>query len=414
MKILIVGSGGREHAIVWKIAQSPLAKTIYCAPGNPGTAEFAENTDISDSDIEKLAEFAKAEKVDLTIVGPEVPLSLGIVDRFQEEDLKIFGPNQELAQIESSKAYAKKVMQAAGVPTAAYEEFNNLADLSEYIKNNPGPIVLKADGLAAGKGVFVCQESSEAEDAARKLFQDFDADIVIAEELLSGVEASFIVATDGKRIVPLATSHDYKRIGDQDQGLNTGGMGTVSPTPRLADFSTEQIVDEIIKPVVNELNKSGQKYCGFLYAGLMISESGELNVLEFNARLGDPETQVIMRRLDGDFLEIISALCKESSLPEIKWTNDTALCVVKASAGYPQSSSSGDIISGISQANQKEDIAVFHAGTKLKDNHIVTAGGRVLNITGLGKDLDDAISKTYAACELISFEGEQMRTDIGR
>ncbi len=413
MKVLVVGGGAREHAICWKISQSNKLTKLYVAPGNPGMKEFAECLPIKDSDITALKDFALQEKIDLTIVGPELPLSLGIVDVFENAGLKIFGPSQAAARIEGSKSFAKEIMTAAIVPTATYQEFIELQPLKDYLTANNKPIVLKADGLAAGKGVFVCQTQAEALEAADKLFTDFQAKKVVAEEFLKGVEASFIVAVDGRRIVPMASSHDYKPIFDDNLGPNTGGMGTVSPTPRLSRAQEDEVLVQVIVPVVKELERRGIYYRGFLYAGLMIAEDGTINILEFNARLGDPETQVILRRMDSDFLHLLEILTNGDELPEMKWHDHSAVCVVMASHGYPEKVRTGDSIEGLDKIKDHQDVAVFHAGTSHQDDKLVTAGGRVLSITAIGNDLQTAREKAYQALGKISFQGSQYRKDIG-
>lgn len=414
MKILVIGSGGREHAICWKLNQSEKLTALYAAPGNPGISKFGECVDISVEAVDDLVSFAKKNKIDFTIVGPELPLTLGIVDAFQKAGLKIFGPVKEAAALEGSKSFAKAVMKAAGVPTADYAEFEDLGSLQSYVEKQGAPLVLKADGLAAGKGVFVCLEKMEAEAAARTLFQEFEADKVVVEEYLEGIEASYIVATDGERIVPLASSHDYKRIFDNDQGLNTGGMGTVSPTPRITPEQEAWVLENIMQPVVREMKAMAYSYQGFLYAGLMINPEGEIKVLEFNARLGDPETQVILRRMESDLLEVLLALHDKTELPSLKWNASSAVCVVQAAENYPGTPVKGDEITGIEEAEGNTDTVVFHAGTKLSDGKLLTNGGRVLNITSTGNSLEEAIQNTYTAVDLVKFRGQQFRGDIGK
>ena len=413
MKVLIIGSGGREHAIAWKIKQSDQLTELFVAPGNPGIAAIAECVDIKVDKIDQLLEFAQSKEIDFTIVGPELPLTLGIVDRFQEAGLKVFGPTKAAAELEGSKSFAKEIMQSAAVPTADYQELTSLPDLLEYLKQNPAPIVLKADGLAAGKGVFVCLSDEDAEAAARKLFQDFEAEKVVAEQYLTGVEASFIVATDGENVYSLASSHDYKRINDGDQGPNTGGMGTVSPTPRLSEAQEAVVVDTVIKPVLAEMKKRGSTYQGFLYAGLMISEQGKVNVIEFNARLGDPETQVIMARMQSDFLSFLMDIESGSESVQSDWSNESAVCVVLAAEGYPVNVVKGDEITGINLAEQMPGTIVFQAGTGMQDGKLVTAGGRVLAAVSTGATLEQAIQNTYRASDCIQFRGQQKRRDIG-
>lgn len=417
MNVLIIGSGGREHAIAWKIAQSSKLTKLFCAPGNPGIAEVATLVPLKVDDLKGLVSFVKENNIELTIVGPEYPLSLGIVDAFRKEKLKIFGPTQSAAELESSKAYAKEVMLASGVATAKCEVVEDLESAEKYVQENGVPTVLKADGLAAGKGVFVCMTKEEAHTALETLFKKMKVTRVVIEDYLTGKEASYIVATDGVRIVPLAASNDYKRIFDNDEGPNTGGMGTVSPTPNLAESMESEVVEKVIKPVLRKMHDRGNPFQGFLYAGLMINEKSEINVIEFNARLGDPETQVIMRRLESDLLEIILALVSDEQveLPEVKWSPKHAVCVVQASDGYPGDLKLGDVITGIDAAHEVKDVIVFHAGTALnKEKKVATAGGRVLTITALGNDKEDARAKAYQAADFIQFRGKQFRRDIGK
>ncbi len=417
MKVLVLGSGGREDAICWKLKSSPILTELYCAPGNPGTARYAKNIDIKLTDISAIVDFAKTNKIDLTIVGPELPLTLGVTDAFEAAGLKIFGPNKEAAQMEGSKSFTKDILIKAKVPTAAYEVVYNLEEAQKVLSEWSLPYVLKADGLAAGKGVVVCHTQEQADKGLSFIFDELKADKLVLEQFLSGVEASFIVATDGERIVPMASSHDYKRIFDNDQGPNTGGMGTVSPSPRITKEQEGWVIKNIIEPTLAELRNRGIRYKGFLYAGLMISEDGQINVVEYNARLGDPETQVIMRRAETDLLPVISALSGvenyESCFQQPEWSNQAAVCVVLASRGYPQSSSAGDTISGIEEA-ENDSVRVFHAGTKINDNsNLDSAGGRVLNVTALAESIDMARQKVYQAIQKISFEGMQFRKDIG-
>ena len=415
MKVLVIGSGGREHTICWKLNQSDKVTKLYAAPGNPGISEIAECVSIKVDEIEELVAYAKDNNIEFTVVGPELPLALGIVDRFKEEGLSIFGPTKAAANLEGSKSFAKEIMVAAGVPTADYQEFTELEPLIKFIESKDGKIVLKADGLAAGKGVFVCEDLEYAKNSAKELYNDFNASKVVAEELLDGVEASYIVATDGKRVVPFAASHDYKRIFDNQEGPNTGGMGTVSPTPNLSEEQEKWALENVINPVVREMENRGIPFSGFLYAGLMISKSGDIKVLEFNARLGDPETQVILRRMEGDLFELLYCLAEgKEELPKQTFNRNSAVCVVLASEGYPESPVKGDEIVGIGEANVNETAEVFHAGTALKEGQLVTAGGRVLNVTCFGKDLDEAIKNTYEAVSKIRFRGMQHRNDIGK
>lgn len=417
MKALVIGSGGREHAICWKLRGSAELKELYCAPGNPGTQEVAENIPIGVDDIEGLIKFAEDRRIDLTIVGPEYPLTLGLVDRFRQRGLRIFGPSRAAAQLEASKSFAKDVMKCAGVPTAAYKILEHEQAARAYAKQVGAPLVLKADGLAAGKGVFVCTTEQEIHHAIDVLFNEFKSSKVVAETFLAGKEVSFIVATDGERVVPLPLAHDYKRIGDGDTGLNTGGMGTVCPTPRLQSGEEKKLIALVINPVLEELKKRGCLFCGFLYAGLMVEASGAVHVLEYNARMGDPECQVIMRRLNTDLFKLLYALSadsKDEALPAVSASAQSAVCIVLASDGYPGDVKTGDSIHGVDDAGKISDVVVFHAGTKLhKDHDLMTSGGRVFGVTAIGSTLAAARAGAYRASELIQFRGKQSRRDIG-
>ncbi len=415
MKVLVVGSGGREHAISWKLAQSKHVTEIYNAPGNPGMANVGENLSLAVDDIEGIKGVCIEKGIDLVVVGPEYPLTLGLVDELTKAGIITFGPTKDASRMESSKAYAKEIMHTAGVPTASYKRFSSEQDALAYVEQEGAPIVVKADGLAAGKGVFVCQTQDEAKEGISQVFSALDSAEVVIEEMLSGVEVSYIVATDGTRVVPLATSHDYKRIFDDDQGPNTGGMGTVSPTPRMNAAQEQEVLSRVIEPVLAELRKRNTPFCGFLYAGLMVGSQGEINVIEFNARLGDPETQVILRRLKSDLFDILYPLASGADdIPQTQWISESAVCVTLASKGYPQSSHKGDVITGIETAEANASCVVFHAGTTLNPSgELVTGGGRVLSVTSLGDTLENARLQTYQACELISFDGCQYRGDIG-
>jgi phosphoribosylamine---glycine ligase len=416
MKLLVVGQGGREHALCWKLSQSPQVSKLYCAPGNPGIGRIAENVAIAVDDLEALVEFARSKAIDLTVVGPEYPLSLGLVDCFAAAGLRIFGPSRKAAQLESSKDFAKRVMNSAKVPTARHCTFEDRESALRYVRETGAPLVIKADGLAAGKGVFVCQDLGQAEEALAQVYRELGQSTVVVEECLSGKEASFIVAAAGKIVVPLAASHDYKRIRDFDEGPNTGGMGAVSPTSHLTAQEEAWVVDHVIHPVLSEMERQGAPFCGFLYAGLMIGAAREIKVLEFNVRLGDPETQVILRRMRGDLCELLCHLSDKPAnavVPRAHWSDESAVCVVMASAGYPESSSNGDVISGLEDVSSMKDVEVFHAGTAINsEGKLVTNGGRVLNITACGKDLSDARRKAYRAAEVIQFRGRQFRRDI--
>ncbi len=415
MRVLVIGSGGREHAICWKLRQSKQLTKLFCAPGNPGISEIAECLPLSVGDVAPLVEFAKRERIDLTIVGPELPLSLGIVDAFRAAGLSIFGPTKAAAQLESSKAFTKEILVSVNAPTAAYESFTDVHAAERYALAQGAPIVVKEDGLAAGKGVTVCTSVDEAIASIRAALHAPGSRVVI-EEFLDGVEASFIVATDGTRVVPLVPSHDYKRLLDGQRGPNTGGMGTVSPTTHLTPQQEAFTLERVIHPVLREMERRGTPFSGFLYAGLMLSPRGDVRVLEFNARLGDPETQVILRRLDSDLLPILAGLAagKDLGVEAPRWTDNAAVCVVLAAAGYPEKVRKGDVIEGISFATQVADVVVFHAGTALEaDGRLVTAGGRVLNVTARGKTVEEARRYAYRAADLIQFAGVQRRRDIG-
>jgi len=416
MKILVIGSGGREHTICWKLSQSKKVEKIFCAPGNAGTLEVGENIDISSNDSGALLEFAKKEKIDLTVVGPEDPLVNGIVDIFEKEGLRIFGPNKAAALLEGSKAFSKEVMISAGVPTAKYVELNSLCKVQEKIKEFDKAAV-KADGLAAGKGVLICNSKKEIEDALQKILGDkafgSAGNKVVVEELLEGEEASILAFCDGKNVKMMVSSQDHKRALDGDNGLNTGGMGAYSPAPVVKGME-ERIKVEVMQPMVDEMAKRGASYKGILYAGLMLKENS-YKVLEFNCRFGDPETQCILPRLESDLVEIFEA-CIDGKLNETKveWKKESACCVVMASGGYPEEYAKGKIINGIKDANLIENVTVFHAGTKKENNEVLTNGGRVLGVTGLGNSLKDAIDSAYLGVEKISFEKAQFRKDIGQ
>jgi phosphoribosylamine--glycine ligase len=417
MKVLVVGGGGREHALVWKISQSQRVKEVFCAPGNGGISRRARCVDIAADNLEKLARFARDTKIDLTVVGPEMPLCLGIVDLFQKEGLRIFGPSKAAAQIEGSKAFAKELMQRHGIPAAEYGVFTKQAEAVAYIKKQGVPIVVKADGLAAGKGVFVAATVDEALSALaaimiRRVFGEA-GDRVVIEEKLEGEEASFIAFSDGQSVLPLASSQDHKAIYDNDQGPNTGGMGAYSPAPVVTPQVHERIMKEIMIPTVKAMAAEGLPYCGVLYAGLMIKE-GIPKALEFNCRLGDPETQPIFMRMKGDLIPVMEA-CIDGTLDmkEIAWDPRTAVCVVMASQGYPGPYEKGKPIHGLEKAEMIPEVHCFHAGTKEEKGRYLTAGGRVLGVTGLGKGIKEAREITYQAVKEITWEGVHYRTDIG-
>jgi phosphoribosylamine--glycine ligase len=416
MKVLVIGGGGREHAIVWKLSQSRSVDKIYCCPGNAGIAEIAECINVNQNDFNELLDFVKYEWIDLTIVGPEDPLSKGIVDLFEKEGRKILGPTKAAAQLESSKVFSKELMKSHSIPTAEYRVFTSYLHAEEYIRFKGTPIVIKADGLAAGKGVFIANTMDEAMDALKTIMKDKvfgDAgNKVIVEDCLSGEEASYMVFTDGKTIVPMVSSQDHKRIFDGDKGPNTGGMGAYSPAPVMTEELEKVVIEKIMKPTIRALRSEGINYKGILYAGLMI-DKGIPQVLEFNCRLGDPETQPVLSRLKTDFMEVAMAIAEERlSDIDIEWNKEPAVCVVLSSAGYPGHYRKGDVITGIEEANKMEGVHVFHAGTAFRDDHIVTAGGRVLGVTAVGKDIADAKSRAYEAAGKIHYDGMHCRKDI--
>ena len=418
MKILLIGSGGREHALAWKMARSPRVQKVFVTPGNGGTAnqknEGIENLPISD--LQELADFAKREQIAFTVVGPEAPLAAGIVDVFRNHGLRIFGPTQLAAQLESSKDFSKAFMKRHGIPTADYQTFSNASEAHNYIDQKGAPIVIKADGLAAGKGVVVAMSLPEAHMAVDMMLSDnklgnAGARVVI-EEFLIGEEASFIVLVDGKNVVPLATSQDHKRLHDGDQGPNTGGMGAYSPAPVVTPEIHARAMREVIMPTVLGMKADGIPYTGFLYAGLMISPDGRIKTLEFNCRMGDPETQPIMARLESDLVNALDkAIDGKLDEVELKWDRSIALGVVLAAHQYPDTPRSGDRISGIPAPTN--DQIVFHAGTKLHDGNLLTSGGRVLCVVGLADTVKAAQQKAYSAVEQIHFDGMQYRKDIG-
>ncbi|MCS7203220.1 MAG: phosphoribosylamine--glycine ligase [Thermodesulfovibrio sp.] len=418
MKVLVVGSGGREHTIVWKLAQSKVVDRIYCAPGNAGISEIAECIEVESKDLSALIDFVKYEWIDLTVVGPEEPLAQGIVDLFIKEGRRIVGPTKAAAQIEASKVFAKDFMKRHNIPTADYKIFTSYTHAEDYIRLKGTPIVIKADGLAAGKGVFVVQSFEEAQQALRLIMKEkifgSSGDRVVIEDYLSGTEASYLVFTDGQTIIPMVTSKDHKRLLDNDQGPNTGGMGTYSPNPVITPEVERAILEKIIKPAIKGLKKEGITYKGILYAGLMIVNNKPY-VLEFNCRFGDPETQVILPRLETDIIDIFMAIAEgQLNKINVKWKDEASLCVVLASEGYPGKYKKGLPILGLDRVKSLKDVIVFHAGTKFsEEGNIVTNGGRVLGVTALGKTINEARQKAYSAVEFISFEGMQYRKDIG-
>ncbi|KKI41639.1 MULTISPECIES: phosphoribosylamine--glycine ligase [Hafnia] len=419
MNILIIGNGGREHALAWKAAQSPLADKVYVAPGNAGTAlePALENVDISATDINALLAFAQSHDIGLTIVGPEAPLVIGVVDAFQAAGLKIFGPSQAAAQLEGSKAFTKDFLARHRIPTAQYRNFTDVEPAISYIRSQGAPIVIKADGLAAGKGVIVAMTLEEAEAAVHDMlagnaFGDAGHRIVV-EEFLDGEEASFIVMVDGKNVLPMATSQDHKRVGDGDTGPNTGGMGAYSPAPVVTDEIHQRVMDEVIWPTVHGMAKEGNPYSGFLYAGLMISAQGEPKVIEFNCRFGDPETQPIMLRMKSDLVELCLAGAEgKLNEKESLWDERDALGVVIAAGGYPGNYRTGDVIHGLPSVSA-EDEKVFHAGTQMQGNDVVTHGGRVLCVTALGHGIEQAQKNAYQLAKQVGWKESFYRQDIG-
>ncbi len=417
MNVLIVGGGGREHALAWKIEQSPKVTALFCAPGNPGTAQVATNVDLKADDLDGLLQFALDKSIDLTVVGPEQPLVLGLADRFQEKGLKVFGPSAKAAQLEGSKAFSKNLMEKYNIPTAAYAAFDDPDEARAYLKGK-GPQVVKADGLAAGKGVFVCADEAEAVDAIRQIMNDKifgeSGNRIIIEERMEGQEVSLLAFTDGATVLPMAAAQDHKPAFDGDTGPNTGGMGAYSPAPVFTPELKQQVIDRVMVPVVNGMRADGIPYQGVLYAGLMITADGP-KVLEFNARFGDPETQPIMMRMNSDIVPILEA-CADGTLDacSLEWKPDTAVCVVMASEGYPGSYEKGRLIRGLDQANRLPGVTVFHAGTKQAGDQVVTSGGRVLGVTALGGNVQMAIVKAYQAVGKIQWEGVHYRTDIGQ
>ena len=420
MKLLVIGSGGREHALAWKLLQSPRVEHVFVAPGNGGTATMARSTNVALSDPAALADFVKNEGIALTVVGPEAPLAQGVVDTFRAQGLKIFGPTRAAAQLESSKDFAKAFMVRHQIPTAAYQTFTDPVAAHAYIEAQGAPIVIKADGLAAGKGVVVALTAREAHDAVDAMLGDGSLGAagarVVIEECLLGEEASFIILCDGKNILPLATSQDHKRLQDADQGPNTGGMGAYSPAPVVSAALHARVMREVITPTIEGMKADGIPFTGFLYAGLMIGDGEDstrpIKVLEFNCRLGDPETQPILMRIRSDLLEVFEhGVAGTLNQAAIDWDPRTALGVVMASANYPSTPRLGDAIKGIPEA--QSDCVVFHAGTALKDGALQTSGGRVLCITALADNVRATQQRAYDVVQSINFDGAQYRTDIG-
>lgn len=422
MRVLVVGSGGREHALVWKIARSPMVSKIYCAPGNPGMVSDAECVDIKAIDIPALLAFAREKSIDLAVIGPEAPLTKGIADEFRASGIRTFGPSKAAAEIEGSKVFSKELLAKYGIPTAGFRVFDDPHSAGAYIEELSGgseecPIVVKADGEALGKGVYVCDTRSEALAAVESIMVDKihgkAGDRIVVEERIYGPEASLMVITDGEKIIPMMPVQDHKRAYDGDRGPNTGGMGCYSPVPIIPADLYRQLVDTIIKPSIDAMRAEGRPYTGVLYTGILFTDRGP-QVLEFNARFGDPETQVALPLLQSDLVELILASLNGSlDSVEANWYNGSAVCVVIASGGYPGDYETGKPISGLDEANSLDGVTVFHAGTKFRDGGVVTSGGRVLGVTALGDDFRTAIDRAYAGVKAIHFDGMHYRTDIG-
>jgi len=417
MKVLVVGSGGREHALVWKISQSKRVSKIYAAPGNAGMKDLAELVDIKASNTVELADFAQEENVDLTVVGPEMSLALGIVDEFKRRNLKIFGPSQKATTVESSKAFAKQFMKKNSIPTATYEIFDSSLEAINYIRSAKFPLVVKADGLAAGKGVFICNDIKEAEESIRIIMLENKfgkaGEQVVVEEYLEGTEMSFMAIADGKRALPLITSMDYKKAYEQDKGPNTGGMGAISPAPQIDSQLYDTIMKSIIYPTVEGLKFEGKEFRGTLYAGLMITSLGP-KVLEFNVRFGDPETQALLLRMKSDLVDLLEGAAEGNLFDvPVEWDEKVSGCVVLCSKGYPNKYDTGKRIDGLERAKAM-GVEIFHAGTQLKDDGFYTSGGRVLNICSSAETLQEAMKKIYDAISFVSFENIYFRHDIGR
>lgn len=416
MQVLVIGGGGREHTLVWKLAQSKKVTKLYAAPGNPGMKDLAECVDLDIADLDGLADWAEKHAIDLTVVGPEAPLVAGIVDVFKARGLTIFGPSAKAAEIEGSKIFSKELMEKYGVPTAFFKVCDNLADARAFVEEKGAPIVIKADGLAAGKGVVVAMTKDEALAALDEMMgaHKFGSagNRVVIEEFMEGEEASLLAFTDGKTIVPMLAAQDHKRVNDGDQGPNTGGMGAYCPAPVMTDALKKKTVKEVLRPIVDALAKEGRPYSGCLYAGLMI-KGDSVKVVEFNARFGDPETQVVLPLLKSDLAEIMVACANGTLTPDlVEWSDKAAVCVVMASGGYPASYKKGIPITGLKAANAMDDVVVFHAGTREEDGKILTNGGRVLGVTAVADDIPSAQQKAYDAVDKIHFDGAHYRQDI--
>lgn len=418
MKVLVVGSGGREHAIVWRLKKNSNIEKIYCAPGNAGIGLDAECVPIGAMEFDKLVDFAKKENIDFTIIGMDDPLVGGVVDVFEKEGLRVFGPRKNAAIIEGSKAFSKDLMKKYGIPTAKYESFTDYEEAKKYLDSQEMPIVIKADGLALGKGVLICMTREEAEEGLKEIMLDKKfgsaGNAVVIEEFLQGPEVSVLSFCDGKTVVPMVSAQDHKRALDGDKGLNTGGMGTFSPSVFYTEEMKEECMKTIFQPTVDAMAKEGRPFVGILYFGLMLTKDG-MKVIEYNARFGDPETQVVLPRLKTDLLEIMEA-CVDGKLADmnIEWYDNAAVCVVLASGGYPVEYEKGFEIKGLDEIKKYDNIVVFHAGTAEKDGKLVTNGGRVLGITGIGSDINEAIKTAYEGVEIVDFDKKHFRTDIGR
>ena len=417
MRVLVIGSGGREHALVWKIKQSPKVEKIFCAPGNAGTSEFADNIPIAADDIEGLLQFAMKKEIGLTVVGPEQPLVMGIVDRFEVKGLRIFGPSASAAELEGSKSFSKDIMQKYGLPTAEYKIFTSAESATKYIQAKNCPLVVKADGLAAGKGVLLCRSSREALVAVdtimrQRLFGEA-GDQIVVEEFLEGQEISVLAFSDGQTVLLMDSAQDHKAVYDGDIGPNTGGMGAYSPAPVFTEIMQQKVRDKIMLPMVRAMQQEGRTYKGILYAGLMLTKTGP-QILEFNARFGDPETQPLMVRMETDIIPLFEA-CIDGTLGQcqVNWKNKSSVCVVMTAEGYPSAYQKGEIISGLQNANSTPEVVVFHAGTKEQDGKVLTNGGRVLGVTATGANTESAIQRAYDAVGKVNWRGVHYRKDIG-
>ena len=417
MRVLVIGSGGREHALVWKIKQSPKVEKIFCAPGNAGTSEFADNIPIAADDIEGLLQFAMKKEIGLTVVGPEQPLVMGIVDRFEVKGLRIFGPSASAAELEGSKSFSKDIMQKYGLPTAEYKIFTSAESATKYIQAKNCPLVVKANGLAAGKGVLLCRSSREALVAVdtimrQRLFGEA-GDQIVVEEFLEGQEISVLAFSDGQTVLLMDSAQDHKAVYDGDIGPNTGGMGAYSPAPVFTEIMRQKVRDKIMLPMVRAMQQEGRTYKGILYAGLMLTKTGP-QILEFNARFGDPETQPLMVRMETDIIPLFEA-CIDGTLGQcqVNWKNKSSVCVVMTAEGYPGTYQKGEIISGLQNANSTPEVVVFHAGTKEQDGKVLTNGGRVLGVTATGANTESAIQRAYDAVGKVNWRGVHYRKDIG-